>query len=191
MEYAEFNGDGHFFCFWPRVSFLGKFGSKHQSSQNSKFAMSLEYLKKKLEIKLISTLWVSKFFTRWYIIIDRSDQALSKYCKVTSLQYPCSFSKKKLRMEFIFCMQINIKFLMELGLHVQSTQNRKLVIFLLYIKEKVSLLCSIVLWCKTLRYVMGSSHVSGYLFCFRPEMPFLCKFGPKIQSCQFKLKFGV
>ena len=27
-------------------------------------------------------------------------------------------------------------------------------------------------------------------FCFRPETPFLGKFGPKNQNCQFKLKFG-
>ena len=27
-------------------------------------------------------------------------------------------------------------------------------------------------------------------FCFRPEIPFLGKFGPKIQNYQFKLKFG-
>ena len=101
---------------WSLFLFLGKFDPKHQSSQNSKFAMSLEYLKKKLEIKLISTLWVSKFFTSSYIIIDRPDQALSKYYKVTSLQYPCSFSKKKLRMEFIFCMQINIKIFDGIGL---------------------------------------------------------------------------
>ena len=47
-------------------------------------------------------------------------------------------------MEFIFCMQINIKvlyklalsFLMGAGRHVQSTQSRKLVKFLKYIKKK-------------------------------------------------------
>ena len=29
-----------------------------------------------------------------------------------------------------------------------------------------------------------------HFFCFRPETPFLGKFGPKNQNCQFKLKFG-
>ena len=56
-------------------------------------------------------------------------------------------------MEFIFCMEINkfykvaLLFLMEVARHIQSIQNRKLVIFLQYIKEKVSqlLLCSIVM----------------------------------------------
>ena len=28
------------------------------------------------------------------------------------------------------------------------------------------------------------------IFSFRPETPFLGKFGPKNQNCQFKLKFG-
>ena len=29
-----------------------------------------------------------------------------------------------------------------------------------------------------------------HIFCFRPETPFLGKFGPKDQNRQFKLKFG-
>ena len=29
-----------------------------------------------------------------------------------------------------------------------------------------------------------------HFFCFRPEIPFLGKFGSKNQNCQFKLKFG-
>ena len=35
-------------------------------------------------------------------------------------------------MEFIFCMQINMKF----AAHVQSTQKKKLVIFLQYLNKK-------------------------------------------------------
>ena len=48
-------------------------------------------------------------------------------------------------MEFIFCMQINIKtpklallFFMEMARHVQSTQNRKLLIFFQYIRKSVT-----------------------------------------------------
>ena len=48
-------------------------------------------------------------------------------------------------MGFIFCMQINIKtpklvliFFMEMARHVQSTQNRKLLIFFQYIKKSVT-----------------------------------------------------
>ena len=33
-------------------------------------------------------------------------------------------------------------------------------------------------------------HDGVYFFCFRPEKPFLSKFGPKSQRCQFKLNFG-
>ena len=29
-----------------------------------------------------------------------------------------------------------------------------------------------------------------FFICFRPDIPFLGKFGPKNQNCQFKLKFG-
>ena len=92
------------------------------SSQNSKFArMSLQYLKKRLEIKLtfcmqinikvsyklILTLWASKFLARWYY--QWAWSMILKVLKVKSLQYLYNISKKKLGMEFIFCMQINIK----------------------------------------------------------------------------------
>ena len=95
-----------------------------QSSQNSKFAMSLLYLKKKkLEMKLnfciqinikvcyklISTLWASKFSARWYNHYWWAWSSILNVLKVTSLQYLYNISKKKLGMEFIFYMQINIK----------------------------------------------------------------------------------
>ena len=31
MEYAEFNGDVHFFCFEPEISFWEKFDPKNQN----------------------------------------------------------------------------------------------------------------------------------------------------------------
>ena len=38
------------------------------------------------------------------------------------------------------------------------------------------------------RFASRCSHLT---FCFKPEMPFLCKFGPKNQNCKFTtLKFG-
>ena len=66
------------------------------------------------------------------------------------------------RMKLIFCLKINVKgffkldqsflklalsFLMKVARHVQLTQDRMLVIFLQYLKKKVSqlLLCSIVI----------------------------------------------
>ena len=78
--------------------------SQHsESTQNNKFAISLQYLKKEVN----------------------------------------NISKKKLGMEFIFLHankhQSNYKFplpfLMEVTRRVQSTQNRKLLIFLQYIKK--------------------------------------------------------
>ena len=97
----------------------------------------------KISYKLISTLWVSKFADD-AIIIERHNQAYSKVLKVTSLHYLYNISKKKLGMEFILCMQINVKvstswlyrFLMEVARYVRSTQNRKLVLFFQYIKKK-------------------------------------------------------
>ena len=60
-------------------------------------------------------------------------------------QYLYNISKKNLGMESIFCMQISwhlyklaLSVLTEMARHVQSTQNRKLVIFLQYIKKKMS-----------------------------------------------------
>ena len=52
----------------------------------------------------------------------------------------CNISKKKLGMEFIFCMQVGfykleLLFLMEMTRNVQSSQNRKLLIYLQYLKK--------------------------------------------------------
>ena len=91
-----------------------------QSSQNSMFAVSLQYLKKEVRdevdllhedvfYKLISTVWASKFSTRWYYHYWWAWSSIFKVLKVTSLQYFYNISKKNLGMEFIFCMQINIK----------------------------------------------------------------------------------
>ena len=89
------------------------------------------------------------------IILGVCGKACPNYPKQqndNSSQCLYNISKKKLGMEFIFCMQINIYklgllFLMEVARYVQSTKNRKLAIFLQYIKKIVSqlLLCSIVM----------------------------------------------
>ena len=60
----------------------------------------------KVSYKLISTLLATKLHLQGdTIIIDGPDQAFSKYSN-NQVRY---ISKKKLRMELIFCMQINIK----------------------------------------------------------------------------------
>ena len=110
-----------------------------QNSQNIKFAMSLQYklifcmqINIKVSYKLISTLWTSKFATRWYCHYWWVWLSILKLLKVTSLQYHLNISKKKLGMEFIYCMQINVKVSTSWHYHFwwKCTQNRKLVIFL-------------------------------------------------------------
>ena len=46
------------------------------------------------------------------------------------------------------------------------------------------------IWSKKIKAVSLSWNSILRLFCFRPETPFLGKFGPKNQNCQFNLKFG-
>ena len=93
---------------------------KHsQSSQNSKFALSLQYRKKKKVIVEVDFLHAdnhhsflqvdfnicsSKFPSRWYYHYWWAWSSILKGLKVTVLQYVYNMSKKKLRTEFIFCM---------------------------------------------------------------------------------------
>ena len=139
---------------------------KHsQSFQNGKFAMSLKHIKKVRDE--VDFLHVDK--NQSFLQIDCNTLGIKISRKVIlsllmdMIKYSQStqsnnfanlynISKKKLRMEFIFCTQISfyklaLLFLMEEARHVQSTQNRKLVILLQYIKKKILqlLLCSIVM----------------------------------------------
>ena len=165
-----------FFWGWSRI---------HKAPKRASFQCLYNILKKKLEIKLnfcmqinikvsdklIETLFASKFFTRWYCHWWTWSRII-KLLKVTSLHHLQYVIKEmELEMEFIFCMQINIRvlcklalsFLMEAGRHVQSTQSRKLVKFLKYIKKK----CFCVLWrSKEFWCLHGSSNVCCYLFVF-------------------------
>ena len=63
----------------------------------------------KVSYKLISTLSASKFSTRWYNHYWWAWSSILNVLKVTSSQYLYNISKKKLGMEFIFYIQINIK----------------------------------------------------------------------------------
>ena len=105
---------------------------KHcQISQNSKFAMSLQYLIKEVrdEVDILhsykhkSFLYID-FKILGIIISCKVTLTLfmgkikhSQVLKVTSLKYLCSISKKEVGMEFIFCMQINIKISSSLYYH--------------------------------------------------------------------------
>ena len=91
--------------------FLMRMVKHSQSSQSSKFPMSLQYLKKevryevafwmqihvKVSCKFVSTFWASKLPTRWYYWWAWS--SILEVIKVTSLQYLYNISKKKLGME--------------------------------------------------------------------------------------------
>ena len=69
-----------------------------QSYQDSKSTMSLQYLKKEV-IDEVNFFLYESLLQCDTIIIDGHNQVFSKY----------NISKRKLRMEFIFCMHINIK----------------------------------------------------------------------------------
>ena len=97
---------------------------KHfQSSQNSKLAMSFQYLKNKVweEIDFLHAGKYQNFLQVDFLTLDNrvSSKVIisllmsmikhSKVLKVKSLQYLYSISEKDLGMKFIFCLQINIK----------------------------------------------------------------------------------
>ena len=140
-----------------------------QSSQNSKFAMSLQYLKEEVGVK-VYVLHVDKHQSLLQVDFNTLGITMSykvilplllgmisilKVLKVIILQYLYNISKTKLGMEFISLhavkhqrfYKLGLLFLMEVARYVQSTQNRNLVIFLQHIKKRVLqlLLCSIVM----------------------------------------------
>ena len=95
---------------------------KHlQSSLNSTFAMSLQYLKKEVPdkhflhadkhqngLKVDFNTLTTKFSNR-VILSLMSMMKHSQSSQNNKFANLCNISKKKLGMEFIFCMQINIK----------------------------------------------------------------------------------
>ena len=116
----------------------------------------------KISIKLISTLWASKFPTRWYYHYCWAWSSIGKVFKVTSLQYLYNISRNPVRNRvcflhadkhesFYFYRSFTSKLWlfcsMEVTRYIQSTKNRKLVTFLQHIKKRVLqlLLCSIVM----------------------------------------------
>ena len=92
----------------------------------------------KISYKLISTHWASKFLVRWYCHYWWGWFSILKVLKVESLHY----FKKEVRdgVHFLHRHQsfykLGLLFMMEVGRHVQSIQNRKLVIFFCSISKK-------------------------------------------------------
>ena len=92
---------------------------------------------------------VSKYYDQDCSIIDKHDQAFWSI-SITALQY----LKKKFGMEFVFC-KLALLFLLEVARHVQSIQNRKLVIFCNILRKKWCNCFCVLLWCKAFRYFTG------------------------------------
>ena len=164
---------------------MGKVKHSH-SSQNSIFAMSLQYLLKEVRDEVdflgsdkhqsflqvdFSTLGIKHFLQG-----DRHNHENvkgmvmgmikhSKMLNVTSLQWLYNISKKKLRIEFIFeFIKIDYQFLMKVARHVQSTQKRKSVKFLQYIKKSIPTAFMFYCDAKDSDTLQRSSHVCCYLF---------------------------
>ena len=104
----------HFRCVWPGMAKLTKITTllfvcnilRQKWALKLIFCMQINII---VSYKLISTLWTSKFPPRWYYHYWWTWSSIPKVLKVTILQYLFNISKKKLGMEFIFWMQINIK----------------------------------------------------------------------------------
>ena len=118
----------------------------------------------KVFYKLISTLWASKFPTRWYyhycwtwsdilnklrVRVFNTFTISQKRSYEWSLFLTCRYTSKFLQVgNFVFDGSAHIlpTFYFYYFPHVQSNQNRKLVIFLQYILKVLQLLlCSIVM----------------------------------------------
>ena len=110
--------------------------------------------------ELISTIFPSEFCTRWYYQYWWTWQNIFKALKVTSLQYLHSISKKKLGMEFIFCIQININVYTNLHYHfwwkwpdmskVPKIESSKC--FCNIVRKKYCNCFCVLLWYKKIRY---------------------------------------
>ena len=99
---------------WPSIPKVLKIASFHcpYNISKKKLEMKLTFCTQiniKVSYKLISTLWTSKISTRLYYHYWRAWSSIFKVLKVTGLQYLYNIWEKKLGIEFIFCMQINIK----------------------------------------------------------------------------------
>ena len=116
--------------------------------------MSSQYLKKKLEMKLIF-LHTNKHQS--FLQVDFKNLGIKNSQSAQSNKFTISlqYLKKEVRngVHFLHAdkhqsfYKLALSFLMEVASYVQSTQNRNLVIFLQEIKKKLSqlLLCSILM----------------------------------------------
>ena len=120
----------------------------------------------KVSYKLISTLWASRMPTRCYYHSCWAWSSIFKVLKVISLQYLYNISKK----EEVFISWDY--FFMEVARYVQSTQNRKLVIFLQRVLQL--LLCSIVMQNIQIFYGGPAMFIVTYLFPCTARLEIFC-----------------
>ena len=107
----------------------------------------------KVGYKLISTLWASKFPPRQYYHHWWAWSIILKVLQVKSLQYLYNISKKKLGLDFIIKGSTSCSYpFWWKKPDVQSTQNRKLVIFCNILRKKCCNCFFVLLWCETCRY---------------------------------------
>ena len=98
--------------FYKLIGLLWICAARHaQSTQNNKFTICLQYLKKKWNIKLTfcQQINVWKVSSNWYYHFKCVWPGMSKLTKITSLLFLCNILRKNWVMKLIFCMQINIK----------------------------------------------------------------------------------
>ena len=149
----------------------------NKSPKNSKFVMSLEYIKKEVidKVDFLDADKHQKFPTVWFqhfghcnflqgdlIIIDEYDQAFSKYWSKFAIYL---YLKKEVTdgVHFLHAdklqsfFELALLFLMEVVRHVQSIQNRKLVIYndckmrsIFPLSQWQRNLILLFLWCKIL-----------------------------------------
>ena len=153
-----------------------------QNFQNSEFAISLQYLKKEVTDEVDFShaekhkscpqvdfyTFVIKVLDKMMLSLLMAWSNIHKVLTATSLQYLCNISKKKGRdsVEFlrIIFYKLVLLFLMEVVRYVESTQNKKLVIVLEYLKRKV-FATAFLFYCdvKHSDILWWSSHVRPYL----------------------------
>ena len=149
--------------------FLMGMTKNSQSSQNSKFAITLQYLKKEVrdEVNFLHADKHESFLQVDFNTLDIKvscnvilslSMAMIKYSQSSEsnkLTIYLQYFKKEVRDGVPFLREDNyqsfyklaLSFLMELATHVWSKKNRKLVIYLQYLKKKMAqlLLCSITI----------------------------------------------
>ena len=152
----------------PNVPKIASLQCLYSISKNN-LKLKLFFCMQSFQKVYFNTLSIKVAYKVDIVIVNGHDQVFSNYSNkfAISLQY----LKKEIRNGDHFWhadkrqsfYNLVLSFLMELTRHVQNTQNRKLAIFLQYIRKNVA---TALFYCdaKHLDILQGSSHVCCYLF---------------------------